>query len=112
MVTELDPCVVPKFVPAIVSAVPAGPLVGVRLPMVGRVELPATGVISTKFSLLTLAPGALRIVRRPSETVTVDVPSIHQEVELGAPLTVSTPSTSILVIPSIEVGSPPTTWAV
>ena len=34
-VTVLVPCVAPKLVPVIVTAVPTGPLVGVRLVSVG-----------------------------------------------------------------------------
>jgi len=50
------------------------------------------GVISTKHSLLLLAPEALVSVRRPSVTVTVVVPSIQRVAEDGVPLTVRTPS--------------------
>src|SRR3954454_18232208 len=54
------------------------------------------GVISTKQTLFAVAPAALRIVRRPSETVAVDVPSTHRDVLVEVPFTVNTPSTAIL----------------
>ena len=36
-VTVLEPCVAPKLAPVIVTAVPTGPLVGVRLVRLGAV---------------------------------------------------------------------------
>jgi hypothetical protein len=46
-----------------------------------------------KLTLLLLAPLPLLIVRRPSVTVTVAVPSIQRVAEVGVPLTTGTPST-------------------
>ena len=66
-------------------------------------------VISTKQILLLLAPAPLRIVRRPSVTVTVDVPSIQRVVVVGVPVTVRTPSTVIRNTLSKAVASPDTT---
>jgi hypothetical protein len=47
-VTALVPCVVPKFVPAIVTGVPIGPDAGVRLVMAGAT---AAGLTSTRLRL-------------------------------------------------------------
>jgi hypothetical protein len=49
-VTVLAPCVVPKFVPVIVTDVPTGPEVGVRLVILGA------GVITVKLTLLLACP--------------------------------------------------------
>ncbi|OLC50805.1 MAG: hypothetical protein AUH43_04085 [Acidobacteria bacterium 13_1_40CM_65_14] len=66
-------------------------------------------MISTKQILLELAPGALRIVSRPSASVTVDEPSSHRAALVVVPLTVSTPSTAIAnELPKYD-GSPTTT---
>lgn len=49
-VTVLEPCVVPKPVPAIVTEVPIGPDAGVRLVIAGAVTV-ATGFTSTRLRL-------------------------------------------------------------
>jgi hypothetical protein len=43
-VTVLDPGVAPKFVPVIVTGVPTGPEVGLRLAMLGAVAVPVVTV--------------------------------------------------------------------
>ena len=65
-------------------------------------------VISTKQILFANAPGPLRMVIRPSDTVTVAVPSTHRVALLDVPLTVSTPSTAIRYVLSKYAGSPAT----
>ena len=71
-------------------------------------------VISTKQILFAVAPGALRIVSRPSETVTVAVPSTHRDALVDVPLTVKTLSTAIPKGVPKNVGSADTTrtWQV
>ena len=44
--------------------------------------------MSTKQILFAVAPAALRIVIRPSDTVTVAVPSTHRDALFDVPLTV------------------------
>ena len=56
----LDPCVVPKFVPVIVTAVPIEPDV------VDRLVIPGAGVVTVKFTPLLVAP----------ETVTTAFPVV------------------------------------
>ena len=63
---------------------------------------------STKHILLLLAPAPLRIVSRPSVTVTVAVPSIHRVPVVGVPVTTSTPSAVVLNTLSKWVASPDT----
>ncbi len=58
-VTVLDPWVAPKFVPVIVTEVPTGPDVGLRLLMLGgATPVPLSGIVSGTISMLsgTLTP--------------------------------------------------------
>ena len=48
--------------------------------------------MSTKLTLLLLAPAPLLTVRRPSATVTTAVPSTQRAAEVGVPLTTGTPT--------------------
>src|SRR4051812_15211179 len=56
-VTVLVPCDAPKFVPAIVTAVPTGPLLGNRLVNVGAVvTVNATPLLATPPAVTTTLP--------------------------------------------------------
>ena len=58
-VTVLVPCVAPKPVPAIVTAVPIGPDAGVKLAIVGAT---AGGFTSTRLRLYASAVGAVSLI--------------------------------------------------
>src|SRR5438552_1311816 len=75
-------------------------LFGPRVKLVGQDPLlgTVTAAMSRKQSLLLLAPLALEMVRRPSETVTVFVPWIHGVVLVWLPLATRTPSALNLMI--------------
>src|SRR5947209_18848556 len=60
--TVLVPCVVPKFVPVIVTAVPTGPEVGERLVMLGG------GGVTVKIAPLLETP--------PTDTTTLPLPIV------------------------------------
>ena len=57
-VTVLVPCVAPKFVPVIVTDVPTGPDVGLRLEMLGPglVTVKATPLLATPLTVITTLP--------------------------------------------------------
>jgi hypothetical protein len=71
-VTVLVPCVAPKFVPAIVTAVPTHPELGDRLAMLGP-ELALRTVSMSEGEVADFAPAALESV---TVTVKVIVPAV------------------------------------
>ena len=81
-VTVLLPCVAPKFVPAMVTGVPTGPVLGVRLLMVGgTVTVNATPLLTSPptvtMTLPVVAPlgtAAVMLVELQLDTV-ADVPA-------------------------------------
>src|SRR5580693_1780975 len=87
-VTVLEPCVVPKFAPTIVSAVPTAPDVGVRLVTVGGgwvvVTVKVTPLLAWPPTVTTTGP-----VVAPAGTGVVRLVSVQLIGVVGVPLTVT-----------------------
>src|SRR5262245_62867615 len=84
-VTVLDPCVEPKFEPEIVTAVPTGPELGVRLVIVGvdnTVKL--TPLLATPLTVTTTLP-----VLAPLGTVTPMLVTLQLVTVAAVPLNVT-----------------------
>jgi len=103
-VTELVPCVVPKFVPVIVTCVPAGPAMGEMLNTAALLfTVKLTPLLETPPTLTKTLP-----VVAPTGTVTeIDV-LLHAETVAGVPLnlTVLLPCDVPKLNPVIVTGKP------
>ena len=106
-VTELVPCVVPKFAPANVTAVPTVPDVGLRLVMLGgdAVTVKLTGLLANPPTVTITLP-----VVAPAGTATTMLVSLQVVVAAGVPLnvTVLVPGVAPKFAPAIVTALPTT----